>query len=95
MTSLTIQLDDRTNGRLLELSRREHKKPEVLVTDAVKGLFESVPEEEEDESNRQAWFQEARRRLDEYQRGEGTNVTREESMARARRMIEEAKRARA
>jgi predicted transcriptional regulator len=36
MTSLTIQLDERTSIRLLELSRREHTKPEALVADAVR-----------------------------------------------------------
>jgi predicted transcriptional regulator len=36
MTSLTIQLDDKTNSRLLELSRREHKKPEAIAVDAVR-----------------------------------------------------------
>ena len=36
MTSLTIQLDDRTNNRLLELSRREHKQPEAVAADAVR-----------------------------------------------------------
>jgi predicted transcriptional regulator len=36
MTSLTIQLDDRTNSRLLELSLREHKKPEAIAADAVR-----------------------------------------------------------
>jgi len=40
MTSITIQLDDRTNRRLLELSRREHSKPEEVVSDALrKRLF--------------------------------------------------------
>ena len=36
MTSLTIQLDDRTNQRLLELSKKEHTKPELLAADAVR-----------------------------------------------------------
>ena len=36
MTSLTIQLDDSTNRRLIELSRREHQKPEALVADALR-----------------------------------------------------------
>ncbi len=36
MTSLTIQLDDRTNSRLLELSHREHKQPEAIAADAVR-----------------------------------------------------------
>jgi predicted transcriptional regulator len=36
MTSLTIQLDDRTNSRLLELSQREHKQPEAIAADAVR-----------------------------------------------------------
>jgi predicted transcriptional regulator len=36
MTSLTIQLDDRTSEKLQELSRREHTRPETLVEDAVK-----------------------------------------------------------
>lgn len=57
-------------------------------------LFESLPDEEED-THRKAFMEEAKRRLDEYRRGEGTNLTREESMGRARRMIEEAKRRRA
>ena len=40
MTSITVQLDDRTNRRLLELSRREHTKPEEVVTEALrKRLF--------------------------------------------------------
>jgi predicted transcriptional regulator len=36
MTSLTIQLDDRTNSRLLALSRRVHEQPETVVADAVR-----------------------------------------------------------
>ena len=36
MTSITIQLDDRTSRRLVELSRREHAKPEEVVTDALR-----------------------------------------------------------
>ena len=56
-------------------------------------LYESVPKEDET-FNRQAVMEEAKRRLDEYRRGEDTGLTREESMGRARRMIEEAKRAR-
>jgi predicted transcriptional regulator len=36
MTSLTIQLDDRTNSRLLALSRRVHEQPEAVVADAVR-----------------------------------------------------------
>ncbi|HWF43287.1 MAG TPA: hypothetical protein VG537_01470 [Candidatus Kapabacteria bacterium] len=36
MISLTIQLDDRTSNQLLELSRREHKRPEEIATDAVR-----------------------------------------------------------
>jgi predicted transcriptional regulator len=36
MTSLTIQLDDRTNKRLIELSRREHLRPEALVEDTLR-----------------------------------------------------------
>ena len=56
-------------------------------------FYESVPEDD-DASNRQAWMQEAKRRLDEYRRGEGSSVTPEESIAHARRRIEEAKRVR-
>lgn len=36
VTYLTIPLDDRTNQRLLEISHREHTKPEVLAADAVR-----------------------------------------------------------
>jgi hypothetical protein len=43
-------------------------------------------------SYKQEWLDEAKRRLDEYRRGEGTNLTREESMGRVRQMIAEAKR---
>ena len=46
-----------------------------------------------DASYRQEWLDEAKRRLDEYRRGEGTNLTREESMGRVRQMIAEARRA--
>ncbi len=57
-------------------------------------LYESVPKEDET-FNRTAVMEEAKRRIDEYRRGEGISLTREESMGRARRRIEEAKRARA
>ncbi len=36
MTTLTIQLDDRTSSRLLELSQREHQQPEAIAADAVR-----------------------------------------------------------
>ncbi len=49
-------------------------------------LYESVPKADKP-SNRQAVMEEARRRIEEYRRGEGTNRTREESMDRAGRII--------
>jgi Putative addiction module component len=38
------------------------------------------------------WKREIKRRLDKHRRGEGTYVTAEESLAKGRTMIEEAKR---
>jgi hypothetical protein len=48
---------------------------------------------DDDAAYRQEWLDEAKCRLDEYRRGEGTNLTCEESMGRVRQMIAEAKRA--
>ena len=54
-------------------------------------LYDSVPDED-DASYRQAFMEEAKRRLDEYRRGEGTSISAEESIAKGRAMIEKAKR---
>jgi hypothetical protein len=46
------------------------------------------------DENMKLWLEEAKRRLEEHRRGEGTTVSREEMMAKGRKMIEEAQRAR-
>ena len=55
-------------------------------------LYESVPEEDE-APGRKAFMEEAKRRLDEHRRGEGTTISPEESIAKGRAMIEKAMRA--
>jgi putative addiction module component (TIGR02574 family) len=54
-------------------------------------LYESVPEDD-DATNRQAWLAEAKRRLDEYRRGEGTTVDPAVTFAKTKQMIAEARR---
>jgi len=69
----------------LELDRESQRR---LVDEVEEKLSETEMEFDEE------WRQEIKRRLDEYDRGEGTSITAEESIAHARRIIEEAKRAR-
>lgn len=88
MTSITIQLDDRTNSRLLELSKREHKKPEAVAEEAIRRRLSSDLDDEVEA----AWEKEISRRLEAHRRGEGTYVSREEIMERAEKRIVEAER---
>jgi putative addiction module component (TIGR02574 family) len=63
---------------------------ELTPEDRVKvagALLESVP----DENVAREWREEIQYRLEEYRRGEGVSLTREESMADARQMIEAAR----
>jgi hypothetical protein len=66
-------------AEVLELDRESQRK---LADEIEENLSE--PDEE--------WRTEIKRRLEEYQRGEGTSVTAEESIANARRKLEQAKR---
>jgi hypothetical protein len=43
---------------------------------------------DQEENIAREWREEIKKRLEEYRKGEGTNLTREESMADARQMIE-------
>ena len=81
-------MDDRNRSSLFEEAM--HLPPEereLLAND----LYQSL---EDRESVRDAWKTEAKQRLDEHRRGEGTTLTREESMADLRRMIDDSKRIR-
>jgi len=67
-----------------------------LDQDSQRRLADEIEEnltENQDEVD-EAWRLEIKRRLDEYRRGEGSRVTAEESIANARRLIEETNRAR-
>jgi putative addiction module component (TIGR02574 family) len=70
---------------VLELDLESQRK---LADEIEENLAESQTEVDE------AWRLEIKSRLDEYRRGEGTSLSREESMGQVRRMIEEAKRTR-
>jgi putative addiction module component (TIGR02574 family) len=54
-------------------------------------LAEEIAENLAKDENMQLWLEEAKRRLEEHRRGEGTSFSREEVMARGRKMIEDAK----
>lgn len=70
---------------VLELDLESQRK---LADEIEENLAESQTKVDE------AWRLEIKSRLDEYRRGEGTSLSREESMGQVRRMIEEAKRTR-
>lgn len=71
-------------GAAFELNRESQRR---LANEIEENLSET--QEEIDES----WRQEIKRRIEKHRRGEATYVTREESMAMGRKMIEDAKRA--
>ncbi len=54
-------------------------------------LAEEIAENLAKDENMQLWLEEAKRRLEEHRRGEGTSSNHEEVMAKARKMVEDAK----
>jgi hypothetical protein len=74
---------------------REQLREEVFELDPHEQalLAEEITEHLSKDENMKLWLEEAKRRLEVHRRGEGTTVNREESMAKARKMIEDAKRA--
>jgi hypothetical protein len=75
---------------------REALRDEVFELDPHEQalLAEEITEHLSKDENMKLWVEEAKRRLEQHRRGEGTTVSREEMMAKGRKMIEEAKRAR-
>ena len=75
---------------------REALREEVFELDPHEQalLAEEIAENLSKNENMQFWLEEAKRRLEEHRLGEGTTVSREEMLAKGRKMIEEAKRAR-
>jgi Putative addiction module component len=53
-------------------------------------LAEEITEHLSKDENMKLWLEEAKRRLEEHRRGEGTSFSHEEVMARARKKIERA-----
>ncbi len=54
-------------------------------------LAEEITEHLSKDENMKLWLEEAKRRLEEHRRGVGTTVSREEMMAKGRKMIEESR----
>ena len=73
---------EQIRSEVLEL---DHESQRRLVDEVEEKLAETELEFQEE------WREEIKRRLDEYHRGEGESLTREEFMGRARQMIEDAK----
>ena len=71
-----------------EVLELDHDSQRRLVEAVEDKLSETETEFDEE------WKREIKRRLDEHRRGEGSYVTAEESIANARKYIEDAKRAR-
>ena len=76
---------DSLRDEVLQLDRDSQRRLADEIEDRL-----AEPHDEIDE----AWSQEIKRRLDAHRRGEGSSVTAEESIANARKHLEEAKRAR-
>ncbi len=75
---------------------REALRKEVFELDPHEQalLAEEITEHLSNDENMKLWVEEARRRLEEHRRGEGKTVSREESMGRVRRMIDDARKTR-
>jgi hypothetical protein len=73
---------------------REALREEVFELDPYEQalLAEEITEHLSKDENMKLWLEEAKRRLEEHRRGEGTTVSREEMMAKGKKMIDEARR---
>lgn len=76
---------DEIREEVLHLDQESQRR---LADEIEENLGESQTEVDD------AWRLEIKQRMDEYRRGEGSSVTAEESIANARRQIEETTRAR-
>ena len=71
-----------------EVLELDHDRQRQLIDEVEARLVETEMSFESE------WSIEIKRRLDEYDRGDGSSISAEESIANARKYIEEAKRAR-